>query len=516
LGFICLALFIGIWHGFPFTNTVADEMYFSGGVLRSMEHHTILPLPLDVPYGTVTFYVSYIFISFGLLVLFIFNHFNIDVLKFFVIQYPFIVYGFARLVSFSLAIFSLVTLNYVFKQYISDYRVRLTVIFLLFTNILVNVVFHTSKVWVLSTVLLVCSFYFLTELFTTLHHKKRNIFLSVVLAFLSFSNFPIMGISLICLPIIIYSFWQNNDLRKTILGSVIVGILLFFGLTLSNFSGIKAQVSSILFDYTFSLQAMQENMGFLASLFSHAKKLIVTFPLLLGMALYVGISSKLQRRKMFFLSVTYFLLYFLVLAVVDRWSISGNSSLRYLFPLPFFLLFIIASFEITWKKIWFALGFLSFVFIIPTLYYLSVPTTNYKLVTYLTQNFGASGNIIFVNHAGGDVFLPRNKMSYLLLQESKCISRCKATIEYNLESGFRPVVLDEQTDLSKVSYVDKQVYYIEKDMSVDKNLKLVQSFGNSKIDSNYYSLDNAGNYFDLSYFSIKRFGQNLYVFKALN
>src|SRR3989344_3493488 len=102
--FLALSFFVGIWHAFPMLNVVADEMYFVGGVLRAMEHKTILPVAADVPYATLTYFLNYILIALYLLALLPFFKFNLAELKFTLVQAPEIVYWLPRLLSVLLAL----------------------------------------------------------------------------------------------------------------------------------------------------------------------------------------------------------------------------------------------------------------------------------------------------------------------------------------------------------------------------------------------------------------------------
>jgi hypothetical protein len=521
LAVISITFFIGIWHGYPFTNVVADEMYFSGSVLRAIEHHSVLPLPQDVPYGTITFYLSYIFISIGLGVMSVLYMFNMDALRLFIIQNPFIVYGIARLVSFCLAIFSLFGLQYVLKRYVSDYRTRLSLIVLLFSNILVSIIFHTSKVWVLSTVLEMSSFYFLVRVFDEPDSRgvTRDIWLSVVLAFFAFANFPLMGMSLVVLPILLYKFWHHPKQKQTLIKSTLLGGFLFCIFTLSNFSGVKAQVMSIVYDYTLSPNALMYNASVALSAYLHLKKILVMFPLLLGLLLYASFTTKAKHKNLFMLSSFYLVLYVAILIGVDRWSLVDKAALRYSFPIPFFITFIIASFDIKWKKVLLIFPLISVIYLIPTLYYLSVDTTSHEAVQYIRENLADDGKVVIFNKVGADTPIPQNKLSYELFKTDQCGSLCRATIQYDLESDFKPItVLDSHSNIEELNKTMRGAtkYFVLRSVNPNPDLVLVASFTAQVEDLNYYSADNSGSYIDQVYFRLGRFGPNIYVYKDLN
>ncbi|MES3005129.1 MAG: hypothetical protein V4690_03415 [Patescibacteria group bacterium] len=516
LALISLSFFIGIWHGFPFTNLVADEMFFSGSVLRSMEAGTFLPLPLDVPYGTLTFYLSYIFVGISLLVLFPFADFDLTALKSLIVNYPAIVYFASRLLSFVIAFASLYLFNLALKKYISDYRNRLVIVFILFGNILVNLLLHTSKVWILSTFLFLLSFYFLLQVFDTeeSHVQKKYIWYSVILAFLAFSNFPFMGISLITIPIILYKKFRNKDVLKELLFSSLVGLVVFILITLTNFSGVKAQVYSIIYDYSFSAGAKIYNLTFFESLLSHLEKIFVMFPVLIFFAIYGSFKGRVKNFNLFWISLTYLIAFTFLIIFVDRWSIAPQSSLRYLFPVPFFIAFFVASFEYSFRKVLLIPVFVVFLYLVFSVYYISVPTTSHNLINFINKNFYSLDNVVLVNNVGVDVPISLNKKSAILFKSTECGSLCKATKDNDLKSDFKPLLLDFHTDPTKVPDLKNfDNYLILRSATTSKDLELTASFINDVGDASYYSLDSSGSYFDVSYFKLKNFGPNLYVYR---
>lgn len=518
LVFLSLSFFIGIWHGFPFTNLVADEMFFSGSVLRSMDAQTLLPLPLDVPYGTLTFYLSYIFVGLSLILLLPFANFDISTLQSLVISYPAVVYFAARLLSFAIAITSLYLFNKILKRYVSDYRNRLLIVFILFGNILVNLLLHTSKVWILSTFLFVSSFYFLFQFLEEVDvtKQKKYIWLSVLLAFLAFSNFPFMGISLIVLPIILYRNWQVAEVRKTLILSSLVGFVVFVLVTLSNLSGVKAQVYSIIYDYSFSQGAKIYNLTFFESLVSHMRKIFIMFPVLIFFAIYAYFKGRIKNINLFWLSFIYLATYTFLIIFVDRWSVVPQSALRYLFPLPFFLAFFIASFEYSFRKILLVPAFIVLLYLVHSLYYISIPTTSHNLVDFIEKSFYSNENTVLINNVGVDAPVLLNKKSAALFKDRECGSLCKVTISSDLQSSFKPLVLDFHTDSSRIPDLsNKDTYLISRAATTSSDFKLFASFTNNVPDTGYYSLDSSGNYFDFSYLKLRNFGPNLYIYRKV-
>ena len=516
---LSLSFAVGLWHGFPFTNVVADEMFFAGGSLRAMENYSVLPMALDVPYGTLTYYLSYIVIGIGLAILSVFYTFDLEAVKFLIIQNPFIAYGLARLVSFTLALFCLFAANSILKRYVADYRNRLLIIILLFTNILVNIVFHTNKVWVLSTTLLLVSLYFVVRVFETEENsnKKRFIWCAIISAFLSFANFPLMGMTLVSIPLILYKYRNNREFLMTIIKATLFGAVIFGLLVASNFSGIKSQVYSIIFDYTISPNALAHNASIPFSAYLHLKKVIVMFPLLIILLAYAYIRGKVKHRQVFLISGFYLVLYIVLLTVVDRWSLVDKAALRYSFPIPFLMAFLISSLDFPFRKALLIPATISVIYLLPTLYFLSVPTTSHLAVDFVRTELSSDPKAVIWNKVGADTPIPQNKLSYELFLEGKCGSLCRATLKYDLEKDFKPVTaLDVHTDLGRLEEVmkDASVYYVLRAASSTPDLVEVSSFTGPVVDLNYYSADNSGSYFDPAYLMLKRFGPNIYIYKS--
>jgi len=203
--------------------------------------------------------------------------------------------------------------------------------------------------------------------------------------------------------------------------------------------------------------------------------------------------------------------------------VGDRASLRYFFPLPFILAFIIASFDLPWKKLLWIPVAISVLYLIPTLYYLSVEPTNYKAVQFVRTDLSDATNTIIWNDVGADTELPQNKSAYLLTDKNECASKCEATIQYNLEKDFKPLVLDAHSDPAKIIAITKnaQVYFVERAASsasaasTSPNLQLIAAFTNPTADLEYYSADDSGNYFDLKYFELSRYGPNIYIYKAV-
>ena len=163
------------------------------------------------------------------------------------------------------------------------------------------------------------------------------------------------------------------------------------------------------------------------------------------------------------------------------------------------------------------IGGCSVVYYIFTLYCLSVPTTYNQAYRWIKDNYGKQDVVIVNKEVGVFLQLPKNKESYAFMKDTYCSTKCQNTIKENLNSDFKPLILDEKS-LETVSVMDlaqgKELYLIKSAADLDEDLQLVAFFGNPIDDALYYSVDfNMGNYIDLNYFKIRNLGNNIYIYK---
>jgi len=509
---IALSFFVGIWHAFPMLNVVNDEMYFVGGVLRAIENHTIIPQAGDVPYGTLTYILNYGMTLATLAVLLPFYKFSILDLKLFLIQSPSVMYFSLRLLSSLLSLVMLFFVNKLLKKEVEDVKTRAFLLVLLFTNIIVSVIMHTGKMWVLSTLLVVISFYYLYKALESNTEpesiKNRSMFLSIFFSFLAVSNFPLNAFSLISIPILLFYYKSNRDTVRKILLYTFIGCATYVCITLFNFESIKSQVISIFSEYHPIVGENAVKLNFIKSFYIYFIKIIILFPLLI-LTLGFSLHNRIKNYKLFIISNLYFISYLLCIVLVANWTSDMSSALRYLFPLGFFLLFIISSFNLKFTKVFYLLGLVSIVFYIFTLYYLSVPTTYNKANSWVIENL-ASEQVVIINDVS-ELQLTKNKESSTYTKEEFCASKCKNIISSDLNSDFKPLVLDllsKEYNLKNVNIT----YYIKEIPTSDASITLVTSFYNTS--DIYHSVDyNLGSYFDLSFYKIKNLGKNIYIYE---
>ncbi len=515
-GFLILSFFLGTWHAFPMLNVVADEMYYVGGVLRAMESHTILPLANDVPYGTLTYFLNYGMSVLTITLLSPFFGFSISAIKLFLIQSPSIMYFSLRILSAMLAIVMLFVIDKLLKKEIADFKVRLFLLSLLFGNIIVSVILHTGKMWVLSTLLVILSFYYLNDAIKSLKDNKtdlisKKIFLSIFFAFLAVTNFPLNFYCFIAIPILFFYFRHDKSLVKKIILYSLIGGLVYVAVTLLNFEGIKNQIISIFTGYRPLVGDTQNNLSFFGSFKIYILKTLILFPLLI-LTLVISLKDRIRNKSLFVISVLYFTAYFLLIVWVANWTSDLRGSLRYLFPLPFFLIFIIASFNIRFKKIFFVIGSVSLVFHIFTIYYLSVPTTYNRAYVWVNEKL-ADKNITIINEIP-ELQLQKNRESSLQTSDMYCASKCKNIIAHDLNREFKPLVIDyisKEDDYSN----GREIYYVKEVQISDPNFELLYSFTNpGKV---HHSVEyNVGSYFDANYIRLNSLGKNIFIYRKKN
>jgi dolichol-phosphate mannosyltransferase len=500
---IGISFFIGLWHALPLVKVVADEMYFVGGVLRAMESHSILPHINDVPYGILTYFLNYILIGIFLVILLPFYSLSIGSLKIFLVSSPHIIYFIPRLVSALIAIALLSLFVKILSKEFKDYRVRVFLIFLLFSNMLTTLILHTGKVWVLSIVLVLLSFYYLYR--SIGEPKNKYIFLSILFSFLAVVNLPFFAFAFINLPIL---FIHHRGSRKKIIKYTLISLVVFILILSLNFGSTMTLLFKQLTDYNPILEPINDsdNLSVIASLWLNIKKVLVFFPLFLLTLLLVA-SSRIRNKSLFVISIIYFLAYFISLSVLGTWSTDLYSYIRYSFPLGFFLILIIASFNIKFKKIFYAPALISLIYFIPTLYFLSMPTTLNQARNYILNNLNEQNTVI--KNEIRTLELPKNKKTYQMYSEYYCASKCQNTLEENLNNEYEYVVIDKYTR-SDIYLPPEGIDIYNVDFT--NRGEVIAEFINSPDDE--FSLDgHMANYFDLNFFRIKNFGPDIYIYK---
>lgn len=512
---LSLTFFVGIWHALPMFAVINDESYFVGGVLRAMENHSIVPAVNDVPYGTLTYLLNYFLSIIIITILLPFFKFDLYSLKLFLIQSPQVMYLSLRFLSAMIGIVTLFLVNKLLKNEFEDYKTRFFLLILLFTNIIITTIFHTGKVWVIATVLVLFSFYFLykTLISEDSNQIKKYSLLSIIFAFLALADFPLNLFCLINIPLLLYFYWNDREIRSKVFLYLVFGLIAFLIIVGLNFHSVFNQVFSV-FKSTGEHplnNGFIANLHFFESFFAYSKRVFLLFPLFI-LTLLLIIKEKVKNKKLLIMGVSYFVSYFLSIVVVANWNMELELSLRYVFPLGFFFLFILASFDIKFKKLFYFIGSFSIIYYIFTLYYLSIPTTYNLAYNWVGQNL-SSKEVTIVNPIR-ELQLIKNKKSDEFIKPEFCVTKCKNIIKYDLNKDFKPLVLDKDSFDFDITKLKGEVYYIDvKEVNLPGFNPYI-TFNNPTRD--YHSVDyNLGNYFDIDFFRIKNLGKNVYIYRKI-
>src|SRR3989344_699202 len=519
LTIIGISFFIGIWYAFPMLDVVADENYFTGSVLRSIQNHTIIPAMGDVPYGVITYLVNYILIAFSLIGFLLFFKFDVSALKDYLIQSPEFIYIFPRLLSAMLGIVILFTLNNFLKKEVEDIKSKILLLTVTFTNMLTVFMLHTGKVWILSMTFLTISFYYLYKAIeynqTPKYNINKYIFISILCSLLATINFSLFGFSLINILILLYLFRKNKQIQKSIIKySFLAGLItaIFASLTFKDITKLLVDV------FTFMNPVLDKNivdtrinLGIPEEMWLNIKKILAFFPIHIILIL-LSIKNKIKNKKLFILSIIYFIVYFLFISSIATWPTKIEAFARYMFPFGFLLTFILMSLNIKFTKLHYTLGGISIIYFIFAMTFISIPTSYNLTRDWIIENLNQDKTIV-VNKIHG-LELPKNKDSYYTYQDYYCATKCKNTIKNNINNHIKYITIDLHSKKEDYESSYTNIYYITKEKSTESNLNLIKSFAEDGIDN--FELDGRmGNYFDLDFFRIKMFGPDIYIYKKI-
>jgi len=492
LALLSLSFFVGLAHALPLTNVISDESPNVGGVLRALENKTVLPAVGDVPYATVTYLLSYVFVAAYLALAWPFFGFDLAALKEQVVDNLSSVYLVTRGSSAVLAIIA-AALLYKFSR-----RASITV--LVMTSIIVTAMFRTTKVWVLTTVLTLASLYYLYAAITA--KSRRAIFWSILFAALSLANFPFNFYAVgLAVAVLLFVFRRERQFYGVIFKSALAGTAVVAAVTAMNWQNILDQVATIL---SSPAAGGIDLGGTLASFWLYLKRTVLMFPFLLMPLLF---TRGIRDRVLFWLSLLYLAVYLAAISIVAPWVSSVDPFLRYLVPVAFFLGLILASLEFRWNKILAVSAALSFLVYALTLCYLARPTT-YNLAADWAAESLNSERVIIVNDVSRLQF-PLNAKSAALLEERFCSTRCRQTIERNLGADFASLVVDARR--KREDFDLPAQYYLFTNEPRPTHAK--QIFG-SAAPGEHFSMDNKlGLYFDFDYYRLKNLGEAIYVYE---
>ncbi len=510
------SFFIGVWYALPMVNTVCDTWAYGGGVLRAMEAHTIFPGG-DVPYGTISFYQNYVLwvipLGFGLL----FTGFNIEVLKTFFVLNPSYTLLVPRVASVLSALLLLLVVYRFLKTNVQSLWWRTALLMALFGNVLTALLVRSGKMWILATTFGVISFIYLHRALTEEREKGvpgKLSAISIVFAFLAAANFPFFALFLINIPIIFCSFPRTAKSLQHLSTIVFSGSMLFLGIVALNAHNtiglVGGSLTHILNSPVGNVASDQSTVTFFEAFMVNVRQAVESFPLLL-LALFSALYAKMRDRKLAYLSLVYIIVYITTASILFRSNYGLDLNIRHIFPLGFFLIFLVAAYCAPAKRV--AVGFFSvgLILYVYSMMLFSVPTTyndasNFINAQYRDKEIRIDENIF-------ELTLPTNKASYLLYKDSSCGSTCKYRREITTDIQFRPIVITNDMTLSVLGTLPPtDIIVVERAIA---GCTPLARFGNPVPDDEIFDMDiNLGRMVMPSFYKIHQLGKNIYIYDA--
>lgn len=508
------SFFVGVWYAIPMVNTVTDVWAFSGGVLRAMEAHTLLPGG-DVPYGTISFYQNYVLMAVALVFGFIFTGFDIEAVKTVLILNP--SYGLLvpRVASALTAMVLLWVVYRFLKSHVDSLWWRLALLILVFGNVLTALLVRSGKMWMLSITLGVVSFIYLHRALTEERGKGapgRLSAISVVTAFLATANFPFAAVFLINIPIIFLSFSRTAHSLKRLFLMVVGSGALFLGIIALNAQNtiqlVWSPLTQLFNPLVESVLDAEHRLTFFSAFLVNARQAVEAFPLLL-LALIPVLRMRFRDTTLALLALLYGVVYIIAVSVLFRADHGLALNVRHVFPLGFFLLFLIVAYGSPARRVaiaFFSVGLLIYAY---TVVLLSVPATYNVASDFITSRYGDKE--IRIDEHIFELTLPMNKASYALFADKHCGSTCQYRQTLDTDIAFRPLVVTGETDPAVLDTLPPPTLAVVEHAIPD--CAPLARFGNDVPDNEIFDIDiNLGRMLMPSFYTLRQLGKNIYVY----
>lgn len=510
------SFFIGVWYAFPMVNTITDVWAFGGGVLRAMEAHTLLP-GSDVNYGTLSFYQNYLLMAVALVLGLLFNGFDVEALKTFLILNPSYSLLVPRIASVLVAIVFLFIVYRFLKTHVSSAWWRFALLILTFGNVLATLLTRSGKMWMLSIALGVVSFIYL---YRALTEEKKNGYpgrlsgISVLTAFLATANFPFAAVFLVNVPILFFFFERTFRSVRRLFFIVTGSFAVFLGicaLNMQNTIDLVWTFTKQLFDSSLqNISNLRPALTPIESFAVNARQAIEAFPLLL-LALVPVLRTRLRDKTLAVLSIVYIVVYIVAVSIVFRIDHGLALNVRHIFPLGFFLMFLIVAFEAPARRVaivFIAIGLALYVY---TATLLSIPTTYNSAAHFIVKEYGNKDIRIYENVF--ELTLPMNKASYTLFADAHCGSTCAYRRRLETDISFRPLVVTGETDSSALNALPPATLIVV-ERAIEGCVPLAR-FGNDIPDDEVFDIDiNLGRMLMPSFYKLHQLGKNIYIYDA--
>lgn len=514
VGLFGASFFVGVWYAFPMVNTVTDVWAFGGGVLRAMEAHTLLP-GSDVNYGTISFYQCYVFMAVFLAFGYLFSGFDIEALKTFLILNPSYSLLVPRIVSALTAVVFLVIVYRFLKTHVSSLWWRLALLVLTFGNVLAVLLTRSGKMWMLSIALGVISFIYLYRALT--EERQRGVpgrlsAISVVTAFLATANFPFAAVFLINIPVLFLFFSHTAESLRRLFLIGIGGGVLFLGivaLNLANTAELVWSFSRSLFDSSLqNISNIRPALTPVGSFMVNARQAIEAFPLLL-LALIPAFRARIRDKTLAILAVVYIVVYVVAVSVVFRADQGLALNIRHIFPLGFFLMFLIVAFHSPGKRVAVVFLLIGLALNTYTTILLSIPTTYNAVSNFIVSQYGDKE--IRIDENIFELTLPMNRASYALFTDANCGSTCQHRRTLEADIPFRPLVVTQEADsVAQATLPPADLLILERAVA---GCTPLARFGSDIPDDEVFDIDiNLGRMLMPSFYKLHQLGKNIYVY----
>lgn len=507
------SFFIGVWYALPMVNTVTDVWAFGGGVLRSMEAHSFLP-GYGVAYGTLSFYQNFIAMAMTLAASLPFFDFDIAALKTALIQNPSYTLLVPRVVSALTAAVFLGILYRFLKREVESVPWRVTLLVLAFGNVLATILMRSGKMWMLSVTLGVVSFVYMYRAITEeVRTGEPGTYstVSIFSAFLAAANFAFAGLFLVNIPILLYAFPKTRATFTRLALIVTGGATLFAVIFALNAANVLEQVSVFAMQFLGSSEGAMPSIATLSvfeAFMINARQAIEAFPLLL-IALVIAVFGGVRNKTLAVLAVLYIVLYIVAVSVVFRVDDGIALNVRHVFPIGFFLLFLLAALRPPVRVVSHALTAVGLLVYIYTVALLSVPTTYNIALDFIIDRYGAAD--IRIDESVFELTLPMNKKSYMLHSTSSCGSACTHARTLPDDITFRPIVVTHDADPQLVAALPPPDLFIAS--SAVEGCTPLARFGNDIPDDAIFDIDiNLGRMLMPEFYKLRMLGKNLYIY----
>jgi len=515
IGFVALfgaSFFVGIWYAFPMVNTVTDVWALGGGVLRALEAHSLLP-GSDVSYGVVSFYLNYLFTLPALGIGWMLSGFDIAALKTAFIFHPEYSLIVPRLTSVFAALMLLVVMYRFLKVHVTSAWWRVALLVLACGNVLAILLARSGKMWMLSVLLVVLSFIFLTRALSEEAPRGmpgRLSALSILTAFLATANALFTAVFLVTIPVLLYAFRRNTRALVRIVWMSFGGAFACFVFLALNAHNTLDLLSGFLAPLFGGASGALHELSFVEAFFINARHAVEAFPLLL-IALVPALFAGIRNKPLAFLALLYGALYLVAISVVFRSDHGLALNVRHVFPIGFFLLFLITAYAS--PRRWIA----AFLFSIGlgiygyTVFLLSVPATYNAAADFIALNYGMRD--IRIDEGVFEFTLPMNKASYRLFADEHCGSTCQYRQTLNTDIALRPLVVTGETNPAVLDLLPPPTLAVV-EHAIPACTPLAR-FGNDVPDDGIFDIDiNLGRMVIPSFYTLRQLGKNIYLYDA--